>query len=135
MQKLKHKLKKKSTANNVEILIPIPEDADSPKFRYSNGSMKWVPEKSIIVWKLKQFQGGKEYSMSAQLGLPSVSIDDPSFKVKRPIQVKFQIPYFTTSGIQVRYLRINEPKMQYQSYPWVRYITQSGDDYTIRLNE
>ncbi|CCH40900.1 AP-1 complex subunit mu [Wickerhamomyces ciferrii] len=133
--KVKAQIKKKSTANNVEIHIPIPEDADSPKFKYSNGSLKWVPEKSIIVWKIKQFQGGKEYAMKAELGLPSVSIDDSSFKVKRPIQVKFQIPYFTTSGIQVRYLRINEPKLQYQSYPWVRYITQSGDDYTIRLNE
>lgn len=133
--KIKAQIKKKSTANNVEVHIPIPEDADSPKFRYSNGSVKWVPEKSVIVWKIKQFQGGKEYAMTAQLGLPSVSIEDPSIKVKRPIQVKFQIPYFTTSGIQVRYLRINEPKMQYQSYPWVRYITQSGDDYTIRLNE
>ena len=30
---------------------------------------------------------------------------------KRPIQVKFEIPYFTTSGIQVRYLKIIEPKV------------------------
>jgi hypothetical protein len=29
---------------------------------------------------------------------------------KRPINVKFEIPYFTTSGIQVRYLKIIEPK-------------------------
>lgn len=129
----KAQIKKKSTANNVEILIPVPEDADSPKFRYSHGSIKWVPEKNAILWKIKSFPGGKEYSMAAQLGLPSVSdFEEPV--MKRPVQVKFQIPYFTTSGIQVRYLKINEPKMQYQSYPWVRYITQSGDDYTIRMN-
>lgn len=30
---------------------------------------------------------------------------------KRPIGVKFEIPYFTTSGIQVRYLKIIEPKV------------------------
>ncbi|KAH3675732.1 hypothetical protein WICMUC_002524 [Wickerhamomyces mucosus] len=131
--RIKAQIKKKSTANNVEILIPIPEDADTPKFKYSHGSVKWLPEKSLVVWKLKQFQGGKEYSMYAELGLPSVTIEDPQFQLKRPIQAKFQIPYFTTSGIQVRYLKINEPKLQYQSYPWVRYITQSGDDYTIRL--
>lgn len=131
---VKAQIKKKSMANNVEIMIPVPEDADSPKFRYSHGKMKWVPERSMVVWKIKQFQGGKEYSMAAELGLPSVSMELNSHQVKRPIQVKFQIPYFTTSGIQVRYLRINEPKLQYQSYPWVRYITQSGDDYTIRLD-
>jgi AP-1 complex subunit mu len=32
-------------------------------------------------------------------------------KSKRPINVKFEIPYFTTSGIQVRYLKITEPKV------------------------
>lgn len=36
-----------------------------------------------------------------------------SGKGKRPIQVKFEIPYFTTSGIQVRYLKIIEPKVCY----------------------
>lgn len=128
----KAQIKKKTIANNVEILIPIPEDADSPKFKYSHGSIKWVPEKNSILWKLKSFPGDREYSMAAQLGLPSVSdLDEP--KLRRPVQVKFQIPYFTTSGIQVRYLKINEPKLKYQSYPWVRYLTQSGDDYTIRL--
>jgi hypothetical protein len=42
-----------------------------------------------------------------------------------PVSVKFEIPYFTTSGIQVRYLKIIE-KSGYQALPWVRYITQNG---------
>ena len=131
--KAKAQIKKKSVATNVEILIPVPNDADTPTFKYSHGSIKWVPEKSAILWKIRSFPGGKEYSMRAELLLPSISnINDT--KVKRPIQVKFQIPYFTTSGIQVRYLKINEPTLQYKSYPWVRYVTQNGDDYTIRIN-
>ena len=104
--------------------------------------------------------------MRAELGLPSVRGDDEkgggmmggfggsmggvgTGKAKRPINVKFEIPYFTTSGIQVRYLKIIEPKvsvlvvwfvnrsltlnqLQYPSLPWVRYITQSGD-IAVRL--
>jgi hypothetical protein len=67
--------------------------------------------------------------MRAELGLPSVRGDDDkgggmmggfggsmggvgAGKGKRPIQVKFEIPYFTTSGIQVRYLKIIEPKVR-----------------------
>jgi hypothetical protein len=67
--------------------------------------------------------------MRAELGLPSVRGDDDKGggmmggfggsmggvgggKAKRPIQVKFEIPYFTTSGIQVRYLKIIEPKVR-----------------------
>lgn len=66
--------------------------------------------------------------MRAELGLPSVRGDDEkgggmmggfggsmggmgAGKGKRPINVKFEIPYFTTSGIQVRYLKIIEPKV------------------------
>lgn len=128
---VKAQIKKKSTANNVEVVIPIPEDADTPKFSPEYGSVKWIPEKSCLIWKLKTFPGGKQFSMRAELGLPAVT-DPESIMSKKPIKVNFSIPYFTTSGIQVRYLRINEPKLQYQSYPWVRYITQSGDDYIVR---
>ena len=69
--------------------------------------------------------------MRAELGLPTVKGDDEhgggmtggfggsmggaqGGKGKRPISVKFEIPYFTTSGIQVRYLKIIEPKVSRQ---------------------
>jgi AP-1 complex subunit mu len=133
--KARGQFKKRSTANNVEISFPVPEDADSPKFKTTSGSVKWKPETSTILWKIRQFGGGREFSMRAELGLPSVkSNDDGTAKIKRPITVNFTIPYFTTSGIQVRYLKIIEPKLQYPSYPWVRYITKSGDDYAIRMS-
>jgi len=50
---------------------------------------------------------------------------------KKPIKIEFEIPYFTVSGINVRYLKITEPS-GYSALPWVRYITQSGD-YLIRM--
>lgn len=37
--------------------------------------------------------------MRARFGLPSVEAEDK--EGKPPISVKFEIPYFTTSGIQV----------------------------------
>ncbi|KAF0467824.1 AP-1 complex subunit mu-1 [Gigaspora margarita] len=132
MIKAKAQFKRRSTANNVEIYVPVPDDADTPKFRSSIGSVHYAPERSCLVWKIKQFQGGKEFLMRAHFGLPSVkNVDDPD--KKPPIGVKFEIPYFTTSGIQVRYLKIVE-KSGYQALPWVRYITQNGD-YQLRLPE
>lgn len=122
MLKAKAQFKRRSTANNVEIIVPVPDDADSPRFRTNIGSVHYAPEKSAIVWKIKQFGGGKEFLMRAELGLPSVKEAEPE-RTKRPISVKFEIPYFTTSGIQVRYLKIIEPKLQYPSLPWVRYIS------------
>ena len=46
------------------------------------------------------FQGGKEYLMRAHFGLPSVQNEE--LEGKPPINVKFEIPYFTVSGIQVK---------------------------------
>jgi len=128
--KAKSHFKRRSIANNVEINIPVPPDADSPKFKASVGTVKYAPEKNALVWSIKQFQGGKEFLISARFGLPSVdNNDNPA--TRPPITVKFEIPYFTVSGIQVRYLKITE-KSGYQALPWVRYITQNGD-YQLRM--
>ena len=88
--------------------------------------MSYHPEQSCCIWKIKQFAGGKELHMRAHFGLPSVRTEDPAEVHKRaPMSVKFEIPYFTVSGIQVRYLKVVE-KSGYQALPWVRYITQNG---------
>ena len=134
MIKIKSEFKRKSTANNVEIMIPVPMDADSPSFKTSMGSVEYIPEECGLKWSIKQFNGQKEYLMKAHFGLPSVSSLDAGQvdnDQNAPIRVKFEIPYFTVSGIQVRYLKIIE-KSGYQALPWVRYITQNGD-YSIRM--
>ncbi|XP_048377627.1 AP-1 complex subunit mu-1-like isoform X1 [Stegostoma tigrinum] len=128
--KARSQFKKQSVANNVEIVIPVPSDADSPKFKTAMGSAKWVPENNTVVWTIKSLPGGKEYLMRAHFGLPSV--ESESSEGKPPISVKFEIPYFTVSGVQVRYMKIIE-KSGYQALPWVRYITQSGD-YQLRTH-
>ena len=129
--KARTQFKQRSNASNVEIIVPVPEDADSPKFKVSVGSATYAPEKNALIWKIKQFPGGKEFVMRAHFGLPSVKSEDPD--KRPPISIKFEIPYFTTSGIQVRYLKVIE-KSGYQALPWVRYITQNGD-YNMRMPE
>ena len=113
MVKIKAQFKRRSTANNVEAIIAVPDDADSPKFRAAIGTVTYAPELSAMVWKIKQLGGGKEYLMRAHFGLPSVR-NDESIDRRTPISVKFEIPYFTISGIQVRYLKIVE-KSGYQA--------------------
>jgi hypothetical protein len=55
-----------------------------------------------------------------------VCMPETSDSWRKPINIKFEIPYFTVSGIQVRYLKVVE-KSGYQALPWVRYITRGGD--------
>lgn len=131
MIKAKSQFKSRSIANNVEIIIPVPQDVDSPSFKASIGTVTYFPDRDSIIWSIKQFAGSKEYLMRAHFGLPSIGSDD-SDKWKAPIEVKFEIPYFTVSGLQVRYLKIIE-KSGYQALPWVRYITMNGD-YQLRMS-
>ncbi|KAJ8982974.1 hypothetical protein NQ317_001414 [Molorchus minor] len=49
MIKAKSQFKRRSTANNVEIVIPVPHDADSPKFKTTIGSVKYAPEQNAIT--------------------------------------------------------------------------------------
>jgi AP-1 complex subunit mu len=53
--KAKGQFKRRSTANDVEILIPVPADADTPKHRCSAGSATYAPEKNALIWKIKAF--------------------------------------------------------------------------------
>lgn len=136
MIKTRSQFKSRSVANNVEIIIPVPSDVDSPSFKCSVGIVTYLPDRDSVVWSIKQFHGGREYLMRAHFGLPSISASDVDKKKtddswKAPIAVKFEIPYFTVSGIQVRYLKIIE-KSGYQALPWVRYITANGD-YQLRM--
>jgi len=148
MIKTRSQFKSRSVANNVEIVIPVPPDVDSPSFKSSVGNVTYLPDRDAVVWTIKQFHGGREYLMRAHFGLPSISAAEGggdgggSGGGKRggkggenswraPIGVKFEIPYFTVSGIQVRYLKIIE-RSGYQALPWVRYITANGD-YQLRM--
>ncbi|CAI5439198.1 unnamed protein product [Caenorhabditis angaria] len=129
MVKAKSQFKRQSVANHVEVIIPVPSDVSAPKFKTGAGSAKYVPELNAIVWTIRSFPGGREYIMRSSFMLPSIGSED--IEGKPPINVKFEIPYYTTSGLQVRYLKIIE-KSGYQALPWVRYVTQNGD-YQLRM--
>jgi len=55
MIKAKSQFKRRSTANNVEVIISVPSDADSGKFKATTGAVKYVPEKNAMVWSIKSF--------------------------------------------------------------------------------
>lgn len=126
--KVKSQLKKKQSANDVEILVPVPEDADTPKFKTSSGYATFKPERSAILWTVGNIPFGKEFTMRARLGRPSVKAEDSEEKdfSSLPIKVGFEVPYSTISGLQVRYLKVNE-RSGYAALPWVRYISQNGE--------
>jgi len=65
MIKAKSQFKARSIANNVEIVIPVPRDVDTPSFKASIGTVTYFPDRDAIVWSIKQFAGGKRYPPSS----------------------------------------------------------------------
>ncbi|WOL18373.1 AP-1 complex subunit mu-2 [Canna indica] len=113
MVKARSQFKERSTATNVEIELPVPSDSTNPNIRTSMGSATYAPEHDALVWKIKSFPGGKEYMCRAEFSLPSVTAEEAMPEKKAPIRVKFEIPYFTVSGIQVLVLKIVKDLMSY----------------------
>lgn len=128
----KSNYKAKNSANNVTINVPVPTDVQTPQLKCSSGNVSYSPDNNCMVWVIKQFAGQREYTMEGSFNLPSIASPDRNNFSKIPISLNFEIPYFTVSGINVRYLKIVE-KSGYTALPWVRYITQNGD-YVIRMS-
>jgi AP-1 complex subunit mu len=131
--KAKNNCKGDSIANNVAIHIPVPNDLQNPLFKSSLGSVTYSPDKEVLIWSLRKFPGQVETNLIIQFTVPSLRGNDSKSKyLKIPIEVKFEIPAFTVSGIQIRYLKISEAS-GYQAYPYVKYVTKNGD-YQIRMD-
>lgn len=60
----------------------------------------YTPEKEAMIWKIKNFPGGREFLLRCKFGLPSVAAEAETQGRMPPIRVNFEIPYFTVSGIQ-----------------------------------
>lgn len=50
------------------------------------------------------------------------------------IAMSFEIPYYAVSGLKVEYFKIEEPQLNYQSFPWVRYKTVNDNEYIYQVS-
>ena len=129
--KAKSNYRSRSIAHNVEILIPVPNDLKNPVFKTTVGNVNYLPDKDSILWVINDLKGQTETHLKLQFNVPTIRMNNSDAHIKKPISVKFDIPSFTVSGIQVRYLKIQE-KSGYQAFPYVKYVTKNGD-FQIRM--
>jgi AP-2 complex subunit mu-1 len=94
------------------------------------GSAKYVPEHNAIMWKVRRFAGGSEVVLNGEVELITTSGKAKPW-VRPPINIDFQVPMFTASGLHVRSLKVFE-RSNYETTKWVRYMTRSGS-YSLRI--
>mgnify|MGYP005991218417 CR=1 FL=1 len=116
-------------ALNVVIKIPMPPTAASAKITVDRGRARYEPGERALVWRISSFQGQSEASLGASVEL----LPDTKEKiwVRPPINMDFNIPMYSSSGVQVRFLKVYE-KSSYQTSRWVKYQTKAGE-YQMRI--
>ena len=116
---------------NVQVVIPTPSNTANTKLDVTGGRAKYEPTKKAIIWRIKRFPGGGEYSLRGEARLLHRTMGHQQWS-KPPVRLNFQVPMFASSGLTVRSLRVQEPKMEYETIKWVRSITRAGS-YEIRI--
>ncbi|KAG6396938.1 hypothetical protein SASPL_143097 [Salvia splendens] len=119
----------KMFALGVVIKIPVPKQTAKTSFQVTSGKAKYSPSIDCLVWKIRKFPGQTEPTLSAEVELISTITEKKSW-TRPPIQMEFQVPMFTASGLRVRFLKVWE-KSGYNTVEWVRYITKAGS-YEVR---
>lgn len=111
-------------ANNVIIKIPVPPITSNARINVSRGRAKFEAGERAIVWKISSFPGMSEAVLSAIVDLVPGTRDKPW--VRPPIAMNFEIPMYSSSGVQVRFLKVYE-KSAYETRRWVRYLSKAGE--------
>ena len=76
---------------------------------------------------MRTFAGGK--SVSCEVNIELLKVTGKKKWTKPPISLAFEAP-FACSGLQVKYLIVQERKLGYddsQVLKWVRYLSSSGE--------
>lgn len=114
-------------ATGVVIRLPCPENTARV---VTTGNARFDANAKALVWRIARFQGGQELSLAAEVTLLASTSDTAAWS-RPPIEMDFQLPMHTASGLKVRFLKVFE-KSNYPATKWVRYITKAGS-YQLRF--
>ena len=85
---MKALFRSKTTANELELHIPIPGDAFNPDFNCESGVVSYFPDENSIIWQIPTFVGEDEKKMKTRMNLPTVA----SRKFSKPNQIRGKKP-------------------------------------------
>ena len=129
--RIRTKYKKKIFANFIKFFIPLPKDTQALEINCSSGSSEFIPNKNVVVWSLTQFKGFREAYIEVEFKRSFAEGSSFTDFKSQPIQVEFEIPQYTFSELNVKYLKVSGNSNN-DLITWIRYLTQSGK-FVIRV--
>eukprot|EP00922_Rhytidocystis_sp_ex-Travisia-forbesii_P005851 GHVS01008501.1.p1 GENE.GHVS01008501.1~~GHVS01008501.1.p1 ORF type:complete len:506 (+),score=55.34 GHVS01008501.1:152-1519(+) len=133
--KIRAEIPEQNYGGNVVASCPMPKHTTAVATETfplnSLQTAEFLQTEGRTVWTIKKLQGGSEHTLRCRITLSQPA--PPSIRKEvGPISLQFEIPMYTMSNLQVRYLRIWEQQRTYNPHRWVRYVTQSSS-YICRL--
>ncbi|KAK2882320.1 hypothetical protein Q8A73_022830 [Channa argus] len=119
--KLRCDLPPKSSAISVCVTIPVPKGSVSLSQELSSPdqSSELKPQSRAVMWQIPRFHGGTQLSALFKLDVPGLT--SASMLEVGPVGLSFELPKFTATGLQIRFLRLS-PVQPGPSQRWVRYL-------------
>ena len=121
--------------SNMVLSLPLPEgsvrsvSSDAVGIAPTGWTSEHLTTENRVVWSIKKLQGGSEIVCRARINLTSPILTKKYFS---PVSLHFEVPMYSMSNLQVRYLRISEggrfggsPTSNNGPQRWVRYVAQS----------
>lgn len=126
---LKAHYKSDIVGESIELKIPVPSNTVDTKITCVTGKAKYKPAEGGIIWRIKRMRGNTDTQLSATVELKTYGKTQKKWS-RPPVSLKFQVP-ITSSGLQVKHVRVFEKKLNYTPIKMVRYTCKSGI-YEIR---
>ncbi|KAH7815993.1 Adaptor protein complex 2 (AP-2), mu subunit [Monocercomonoides exilis] len=117
-------------ASQVVVNIPLPTNAARVNTEINVGSAKYEPTQHQVVWRIKNFPGASSTQFTANVQLLASVVATKPWS-KPPIAMDFVVPMATSSGLEVLFMNVSEPKLHYHADRYIRYITKGGN-YLVR---
>jgi len=135
--RIKATMPKEYSGNNVVVKFPVPKNISNVYCELPKGAVNQTAEyesaTNMVKWSIRKFSGTLEHSLKAKISLQSNVNTMNARKEIGPIVMSFEIPMYNLSGLQIKYLKIEEAvKSKVPPNRWVRFITQSSS-YVCRL--
>lgn len=120
--------KSTSTAQKVEVRVPLPKDASDVRPQASHGSAASLAEdgECCVVWQIDSLPSGRECELGITFDAPPRRFLPPVRHEPPAVGIQFQLPGYTASAMELQYVKIIE-KVGYKATNFIRYSTTGVD--------
>lgn len=119
-------------AQDVELRIPVPPETLDCRINTSDGRCRYLPAENCMLWNFNKFNGATEQHLDAFTVPSQTSTKLGLQQWTRPsMSLGFMVDSFSSSGIVVHNIKVNENHLNYAANKWIKYLTMSGT-YEIR---